>query len=98
MPERSDHSGKLFKGCSRREALDRGRLFPCHQVVSRSLGIALEGKYLQTQAAESAERILDLLEVWATEARDPERKKQARAALYGLGVRVAVSPVNCLTA
>jgi len=41
--------------------------------------------YLQTQAAASAERILDLLEVWATEVRDPELKKQARAALYGLG-------------
>lgn len=41
--------------------------------------------YLQSQAAASAERILDLLEVWATEARDPELKKQARAALYGLG-------------
>lgn len=41
--------------------------------------------YLQNQAAASAERILDLLEVWATEARDPELKKQARAALYGLG-------------
>ena len=40
--------------------------------------------YLQTQAAASAERVLDLLEVWATEARDPELKKQARAALYGL--------------
>lgn len=41
--------------------------------------------YLQTQAAASAERVLDLLEVWATEARDPALKKQARAALYGLG-------------
>jgi putative DNA methylase len=41
--------------------------------------------YLQTHAAENGERILDLLEVWAAEARDPELKKQARAALYGLG-------------
>ena len=41
--------------------------------------------YLQTHAAESGERILDLLEVWAAEARDPDLKKQARAALYGLG-------------
>ncbi|NCC30239.1 MAG: DUF1156 domain-containing protein, partial [Gammaproteobacteria bacterium] len=41
--------------------------------------------YLQTHAAENGERILDLLEVWAAEARDPDLKKQARAALYGLG-------------
>lgn len=41
--------------------------------------------YLQTHAAENTERILDLLEVWAAEARDPDLKKQARAALYGLG-------------
>lgn len=41
--------------------------------------------YLQTHAAEHAERILDLLEVWAAEARDPDLKKEARAALYGLG-------------
>jgi adenine-specific DNA methylase len=41
--------------------------------------------YLQMHAAENGERILDLLEVWAAEARDPDLKKQARAALYGLG-------------
>ena len=41
--------------------------------------------YLQQHAAESGERLLDLLEVWAAEARDPDLKKQARAALYGLG-------------
>lgn len=41
--------------------------------------------YLQTKAADRAERILDLLGVWAAEARDPDLKKQARAALYGLG-------------
>jgi adenine-specific DNA methylase len=41
--------------------------------------------YLQTHAAENTERILDLLEVWAAEARDPDLKKQARSALYGLG-------------
>lgn len=41
--------------------------------------------YLQAHATENAERILDLLEVWAAEARDPDLKKQARTALYGLG-------------
>lgn len=41
--------------------------------------------YLQTQAAERTDRLLDLLEVWAAESRDPERRKEARAALYGLG-------------
>jgi adenine-specific DNA methylase len=40
--------------------------------------------YLQTQAAEHAERILDLLEVWAAEARNPDHKRQARVALFGL--------------
>ena len=40
--------------------------------------------YLQTQAAEHAERILDLLEVWAAETRSPDLKRQARAALFGL--------------
>ena len=43
--------------------------------------------YLQTHAAEHAERILDLLEVWAAEARDPERQKEARMMLYGLRQR-----------
>lgn len=41
--------------------------------------------YLHTQAAERTDRLLDLLEVWAAESRDPERRKEARAALYGLG-------------
>ena len=41
--------------------------------------------YLQTKAADRAERLLDLLEVWAAEVRDPDLKRQARAALYGLG-------------
>ncbi|MBV5274824.1 MAG: DUF1156 domain-containing protein [Lamprocystis purpurea] len=40
--------------------------------------------YLQEHAAESAERILDLLEVWAAEARNPDLKRQARNALFGL--------------
>ena len=39
--------------------------------------------YLQTHAAESSDRILDLLEVWAAEARNPDLKKEARMALYG---------------
>ncbi|WP_295436339.1 DUF1156 domain-containing protein [uncultured Thiodictyon sp.] len=42
--------------------------------------------YLQEHAAERAGRILDLLEVWAAEARAPDLKRQARAALYGLRV------------
>ncbi len=41
--------------------------------------------YLQNQAAEHGDRILDLLEVWAAEARDPDRQKEARALLYGIG-------------
>ncbi|WP_295446741.1 hypothetical protein [uncultured Thiodictyon sp.] len=40
--------------------------------------------YLQEHAAERAERILDLLEVWAAEARSPDLKRQARTALFGL--------------
>jgi hypothetical protein len=40
--------------------------------------------YLQTQAAEHADRILDLLDVWAAETRNPDLKRQARAALFGL--------------
>ncbi|MCP5114159.1 MAG: DUF1156 domain-containing protein, partial [bacterium] len=40
--------------------------------------------YLQKQAAEHSDRVLDLLNVWAAEARDPDRQKEARAALYGL--------------
>ncbi|CRI65194.1 hypothetical protein THIOKS12260008 [Thiocapsa sp. KS1] len=51
----------------------------------RDGNIPVTRAYLQTHAAENAERILDLLEVWAAEARDPDLKKQARAALYGLG-------------
>jgi len=40
--------------------------------------------YLQEHAAERAERILDLLEVWAAEARSPDLKRQGRMALFGL--------------
>ena len=54
-------------------------------VAHRDGDIPVARAYLQAHAAESTDRILDLLEVWATEARDPELKKQARAALYGLG-------------
>ncbi len=41
--------------------------------------------YLQRHAADNTSRILDLLEVWAAEARDPLVQKEARVALYGLG-------------
>ncbi len=41
--------------------------------------------YLEKQAAEHSGRIFDLLEVWAAEARDPDRQKEARVLLYGLG-------------
>lgn len=40
--------------------------------------------YLQEHAAERAERILELLEVWAAQARSPDLKRQARMALFGL--------------
>ncbi|WP_295582739.1 DUF1156 domain-containing protein [uncultured Lamprocystis sp.] len=40
--------------------------------------------YLQEHAAESAERILALLEVWAAETRNPDLKRQGRMALFGL--------------
>ena len=41
--------------------------------------------YLQRHAAERERRILDLLEVWAAEAQDAERRREARLILYGLG-------------
>ncbi|HCS89255.1 MAG TPA: hypothetical protein DIW77_04100, partial [Chromatiaceae bacterium] len=41
--------------------------------------------YLQEHAAEHSDRIIDLLEVWAAEARHPDRQREARTMLYGLG-------------
>jgi len=41
--------------------------------------------YLQEHAAEHSDRIVDLLEVWAAEARHPDRQREARTMLYGLG-------------
>lgn len=45
--------------------------------------------YLQRHAAENTGRILDLLEVWGTEARDPDVQKEARMMQYGLGARAS---------
>jgi len=41
--------------------------------------------YLQEHAAEHSDRIIDLLEVWAAEARHPDRQREARTMLYGFG-------------
>jgi putative DNA methylase len=41
--------------------------------------------YLQAHATEHSDRIIDLLEVWAAEARHPDRQREARTMLYGLG-------------
>ncbi len=41
--------------------------------------------YLQEHATEHSDRIIDLLEVWAAEARHPDRQREARTMLYGLG-------------
>lgn len=41
--------------------------------------------YLQGHATEHSDRIIDLLEVWAAEARHPDRQREARTMLYGLG-------------
>jgi putative DNA methylase len=41
--------------------------------------------YLQEHAAEHSDRIIDLLDVWAAEARHPDRQREARTMLYGLG-------------
>jgi hypothetical protein len=37
--------------------------------------------YLQEHAAEHSERIIDRLEVWAAEARHPDRQREARMAI-----------------
>ena len=41
--------------------------------------------YLKAHATEHSDRIIDLLEVWAAEARHPDRQREARTMLYGLG-------------
>ncbi len=53
-------------------------------LAHRQGDIPVARAYLQRHAAEHAGRILDLLEVWAAEARDPERQKEARMMLCGL--------------
>jgi len=45
--------------------------------------------YLQGHATEHSDRIIDLLEVWAAEARHPDRQREARTMLYGLGKQLS---------
>jgi adenine-specific DNA methylase len=47
-------------------------------------GIPLARPYLEEHAGESRTRILDLLQVWATEQDDPDRKKVAEQILFDL--------------
>jgi len=51
----------------------------------RAGDIPVARAYLHQHAAGHEERILELLEVWAAESRDPDRRKEARVLLYGLG-------------
>ncbi len=72
------------------EAIDAGWVitacFPVESEGENSMGdIPVARAYLQEHAAERAERILDLLEVWAAQARSPDLKRQGRMALFGLG-------------
>jgi hypothetical protein len=47
-------------------------------------GIPLARPYLEEHAGASRTRILDLLQVWATEQDDPDRKKVAEQILFDL--------------
>lgn len=53
-------------------------------MADREGDVPVARAYLQHQAAEHSDRILDLLVVWAAEVRDPDRQKEARALLFGI--------------
>lgn len=45
--------------------------------------------YLQAHASEHSDRIMDILEVGAAEARHPDRQRKARIMLFGLRAQVS---------